>query len=282
MTEDTLSDARRVYHFWMDDEVLDTYGSHLGPYGIAVYAYLARRSKLTKAFPSHARIAKDIGTSRDTVIRALKRLQSANLVTIEARVSESGDPDTNLYILNDLSQLHTPCSSSQLQGSSSQQGGVVAHSREGSSCELHEVFSLKDPQLKEEDNSLTTFESLDGAGRSVCPAPSSLTSQPPTVSRRKPSKPVPISEASWPGLRQALQDFNLPLEHLDDNAWWNSLNTTCNDPDLAWLERQFARMEAWLTENPRKRPTTRWKTFVRGWLERAYEHERKTYAARKR
>ena len=134
---------------------------------------------------------------------------------------------------------------------------------------------------EKKDNSLTSFENMEGAGKKTIPAPPCANA---SQSEAMPMgvKKVPISEDDWPGLRQILTDFNLPMTQLDDNNWWNSLSYTCNSPDNAWLTAQFARMEAWLTENPRKRPTTRWKTFVRGWLERAYEYDRRMgYATQK-
>ena len=92
---------------------------------------------------------------------------------------------------------------------------------------------------------------------------------------RKSSSLAPLSETDWPGVRAALETFGIPIPPLDDNDWWNDLSYTCNSPTLDWMTREFARIQAWLTENPRKRPTTRWKTFLRGWLERAYERQRK-------
>lgn len=100
-----------------------------------------------------------------------------------------------------------------------------------------------------------------------------------TQRKRKPVEP--ISESDWPGLRGMLTVFEIPVAPLDDNGWWNALSYVCNNPTPTWLERQFAKMHTWLNENPRKRPTTRWKTFVRGWLTRSYERERKAYASQK-
>lgn len=109
------------------------------------------------------------------------------------------------------------------------------------------------------------------------PAPDAPEEASAALLKRK-TPPTPIREEDWPGLRQMLLDFKLPLAPLDDNDWWNSISYTCNSPEPDWLQVEFARMEAWLKENPRKTPTTRWKTFVRGWLERAYEAERKRHA----
>ncbi len=132
-----------------------------------------------------------------------------------------------------------------------------------------------------EENSLTTFESLSGVGNEVSPPDSPQANGLDAMPKKSPKKIPPITEDDWPGLRQLLKDFNLPIVLLDDNDWWNDLSYTCNNPTNEWLTRQFAKMEGWLKENPKKRPTTRWKTFVRGWLERAYERERKDYASQK-
>ena len=91
-----LHDARRTYHFWIDDTIIDLYGSLLGSYGIALYCYLARRAKASKAFPSQRRISKDLGIGHRTVQRKLKLLQDLGLIEIEQRQSIAGDLDTNL------------------------------------------------------------------------------------------------------------------------------------------------------------------------------------------
>lgn len=98
---------------------------------------------------------------------------------------------------------------------------------------------------------------------------------------RKPRPVVPIDDEDWPGLKGLLEEFGLPLEYLNDNDWWNDLSYTCNNPSNPWLTQQFARMHAWFKENPTRRPTTGWKRFVRYWLERAYEYERRNNAAQK-
>ena len=161
MEEIALHDHRRTFHFWLDDALFDTYGHDLGPLAITVYAYLARKAKSNASFPAHRTIAHNTGMSRDSVMRALKKLVEKQLITIDSRLTDSGDKDTNLYAIQDLSHLHTqqghrgsspqqqPCSPQQ-QGSSSGQQGVVADSNKGSSPQQHKGFSLKDSHLKEE------------------------------------------------------------------------------------------------------------------------------------
>src|ERR1700739_2241634 len=97
----TLRDARRTYHFWVHDEIFDTYGKTLGPYAGWVYCYLARRAKQGQSYPTLQRIASDTGMARSTVQNAIKRLESLGLIGIEARTNKYGDRDSNIYTLQD-------------------------------------------------------------------------------------------------------------------------------------------------------------------------------------
>jgi len=130
------------------------------------------------------------------------------------------------------------------------------------------------PDRKEDPDNSHKNESYPGAGNGDASPPG------PAV-RAHTKTAMPLREEDWPGLKQLLTDFGFPVSSLNDNEWWNDLSYTCNNPDNAWLTREFAKMHAWLTENPRRRPTTSWKRFVRGWLERAYDQERrKAYATK--
>lgn len=100
-----LKDARRTYHFWVDDDIFDRFGAQLGPYAGWVYCYLARRAKQRKAFPSLKRIARDTGIARSSVQKAITRLHTLGLISITTRVDENGDRDTSVYTLLDL---HAP------------------------------------------------------------------------------------------------------------------------------------------------------------------------------
>lgn len=91
--------------------------------------------------------------------------------------------------------------------------------------------------------------------------------------RRRLVEPIDIED--WPGLVELLEEFGFPLDQLNDNEWWNDLSYTCNNPSNIWLTQQFAKMHAWFKENPGRRPTTGWKRFIRYWLEKAYEYERR-------
>jgi len=57
----------------------------------------------------------------------------------------------------------------------------------------------------------------------------------------------------------------VPFECLDDPKWWEGISDIINGIDFPFLKREFGRMQAWLQENPGKRPATSggWKRFVR-------------------
>lgn len=92
--------------------------------------------------------------------------------------------------------------------------------------------------------------------------------------------------ATWPEDSLWLKSFlenearNLvptPNGTLLDPRWWNSVSETCGGLSLPFLTTEFNRMSAWLTENPSRSPAKPkgWKRFIRTWLERAHERERR-------
>src|SRR6059036_4116825 len=113
---DSLHDARRTYHFWVDDVIIDQFGPQVGPYGLAVYMALARRATRGTAFPSIKRLALDTGMSRASVKRALTTLENLGLLGRERRRDDDGDMDTTLYTLKDVSHYHTTPPLSRLEG----------------------------------------------------------------------------------------------------------------------------------------------------------------------
>lgn len=95
--------------------------------------------------------------------------------------------------------------------------------------------------------------------------------------------------AAWPDDAQWLHDFLTTQHHITppngtllDYSWWESVSVTAGGLNIRTLETEFARMAAWIMENRSSTPAspTGWKRFVRRWLERTYERERKVkYAA---
>ena len=88
-------------------------------------------------------------------------------------------------------------------------------------------------------------------------------------------------DASMFFVRDFLQNGAPPLTNpqlLSDNDWWVDVFDAVNGLDLAFLKKEFAVMSAWLQEHPRRRPlpnSKSMKTFVRGWLTRSKEKERR-------
>src|SRR5262245_6242165 len=161
-----LQDARRTYTFYMDDDLIDTFGPHIGAYGLAVYAFLARHAKEQQCFPSYKRMCEKLGLSRQTITRTLKRLADVGLIIKHKRRTAAGDPDTNLYTLCDLSHLHRQRGTSpedvrtssdylrtspQDRGTSPEDGGVGNVGTEGTSPGRLEGISLKESQGKGEE-----------------------------------------------------------------------------------------------------------------------------------
>ncbi len=96
------------------------------------------------------------------------------------------------------------------------------------------------------------------------------------VTRKAKSSVAPLSDETWPGLRDLILSFGLPLEYLDDDNWWNATSHAVGGINMHVLDREFGKIEAYLIEHPRKRPQPRgWKRFVRTWLQKAHEYERK-------
>jgi len=94
----------------------------------------------------------------------------------------------------------------------------------------------------------------------------------------------------WPAEGQFVKDFldsqgqeylspyypNGKLGTLDDPVWWENVAESINGLTTEFLNREFARIGAWFSENPGRLPTERGlRRFIRGWLDKAYEEERR-------
>jgi hypothetical protein len=86
----------------IDNELLDHYGSRLGPYGLAVYMALARFANQDGAcWPSLSTIARKTGMSRPQVIREIAKLKDVSLIAVEHQVNTKGEYSSNIYVLLD-------------------------------------------------------------------------------------------------------------------------------------------------------------------------------------
>jgi predicted transcriptional regulator len=102
---DEVHDARRGI-FWMYDDILDVYGAELGVYGIAVYALLCRRANArATCWPSLNGIARDLNTSRPTVVKALDALEAHGLIQRTTRRDTKGGHSSTLYTILEVPPL---------------------------------------------------------------------------------------------------------------------------------------------------------------------------------
>ena len=65
-----------------------------------------------------------------------------------------------------------------------------------------------------------------------------------------------------------------PEANLTDYRWWEKVNTAIGGFDRASIEREFAKMGAWVLEPGNRAPRPAgWKRFIRTWLERHIDRE---------
>jgi len=78
----------------------DIYNSSLPHRAVSVYMYLADRSgRKGMCFPAMRTIAKELGMSRRTVIRAVKDLEENGYISTEQRWRENGGRSTLVYTI---------------------------------------------------------------------------------------------------------------------------------------------------------------------------------------
>ncbi len=151
-------DMRKRGWFWLDDEYLNGYAKHLGTTATCVYLCLCRHvDKDQTCFPKLETIAKEIGSAKNTVITAIKKLQKWGIIEIKKEYDfENKKQKVNVYLLTDKnywlpkpeqSAIIEPsipeCKKSDEQGANNEQSRVQP---------LH----CKETQFKETHNKYTT------------------------------------------------------------------------------------------------------------------------------
>ena len=72
--------------YWVSKVVVRNYASRIGVYALAVYHILASMvNEQQQCFPSQGYVAKHLGCSRNTIHRAIKKLEDTHLITREKR-----------------------------------------------------------------------------------------------------------------------------------------------------------------------------------------------------
>lgn len=97
------------------------------------------------------------------------------------------------------------------------------------------------------------------------------------VGLAKKQMPIPLKEDDW--LRELLLDYTLlDFGALNDDEWWIDVSQPLAGVfGKQWLEIEFSKVSAYLRENPMKKPASAsgWKRFIRSWLHRSYEYNRR-------
>jgi hypothetical protein len=102
-----VRDTRQARHFWADNEVVDVYGSQLGPHAFAVYLVLCRYAQngTGEVRISSRKIAAQIGMSPQGALNALDHLGRLGLILhVQAPTRVQG----GLYLLADVKALVDP------------------------------------------------------------------------------------------------------------------------------------------------------------------------------
>jgi Helix-turn-helix domain len=91
--------------FRVDNIIIDEYGEKIGAIGVAIYNVLARHADRETGicYPGIRLIAKKLALGRTTVKKYLRILLNHSLIAISSRLSDEGDPTSNLYMLLDPS-----------------------------------------------------------------------------------------------------------------------------------------------------------------------------------
>lgn len=115
----SVRDARKPGWFYLDGALITRYGPEIGAYGIAIYAVLAHKAAENRsdcAIIGYDTMAALISIGRNTVIRTLREMANAGVITIEQQTDDMGRAiGANIYTL---------CAIEGEQKAVSHQGGV--------------------------------------------------------------------------------------------------------------------------------------------------------------
>lgn len=107
MQEIKIRDIRKKGWFIIDNKFIDLYAKELKTAGILVYMSLCRHADnyTQECYPSIKLIAEEHGVSKDTVLRAIKKLEEFNIIKVEREIHEreNGVQKRNRYLLLDQS-----------------------------------------------------------------------------------------------------------------------------------------------------------------------------------
>ena len=114
---DSIERGSRRNFFMIDNGVFDE-RLNIEPLDKLVYICLLRYAdnNTREAFPGQARIAKDIGITRQRVNAAIKILQDRGLIDVKQRFDKKGSQKSNHYIVHDANEVINRVSSQMTGG----------------------------------------------------------------------------------------------------------------------------------------------------------------------
>src|SRR5215211_1538569 len=138
----------RPNSFRVDNIIIDDYGEKIGAVGVAIYNVLARYADRVTGicYPSIRLIARKLNLGRTTVKKYLRILLNHSLIAISSRLSDEGDPTSNLYILLDPSPEKVALRRRQLEALLVPQEGTFKLPGGGSPDDLPLCPSATDPR----------------------------------------------------------------------------------------------------------------------------------------
>lgn len=102
-----VRDKRQRGWFWLDQEYFNGYAKIFGPIGLSVYLSLCRHAdnETQECWPSMELIAEEIGVSRISVVRHLKKLEDFRIINVKREKDpQSNRQLNNVYTLTDKSE----------------------------------------------------------------------------------------------------------------------------------------------------------------------------------
>ena len=176
--------------FRVDNIIVDEYGEKIGAIGVAIYNVLARHADRETGicFPGIRLMARKLALGRTTVKKYLRILLNHSLIAISSRLSDEGDPTSNLYMLLDPSPEKVALRRRQLEALLRPQEGTfkldpTSDSPEGgrSSDAPPPGLSATDPQSPADPKQVVSLNKNNGTSvvallptekQTTCPHPS--------------------------------------------------------------------------------------------------------------
>jgi hypothetical protein len=219
--------------FRLANRLIDQYGHRIGPYGLAVFAVLARHADSQgEAWPSRARLAELLNVSERTITRTIHLLEQEKLVVAK----RSGDGMTvtryRLLLVPEGGDSQSPVTDSHPRGRPTVTPGVTNSPVGGDSQSPGTRPNEQDPMKEGTDR------------------PRSRSSVPPANPSFWGDGAIKFDndQRVWVGIIAK------------DMAVWEKAYPACD------IEHELNKMTAWIVANPRKGKKSNYGSFIVRWL----------------